>query len=150
MTFRGSITTCLGPKYFFKFQGRASRSEYWWFALFVILVNIGSSIFWLFPQTVAASLSFLLGLALMPATLGVTVRRLHDRNLGGWWLLAPLGLLVYMRFAGRQAFTPVADVLSFGLCLTFLVILCMPSQPLPNRYGPSPLAEHIAQNRLES
>lgn len=142
MTFKQSILTCLGPKYLFKFSGRASRSEYWWFALFIILANIASSFFWLFPPNVAATLNFILGLLLLPASMGVTVRRLHDRNLSGWWLLVPLFLLVTVVLAGPAAQNAILDLLSFGLTLIFIIILCMPGYPGANKYGENPLAEY--------
>lgn len=150
MTLRKSITTCLGPLYFFKFKGRASRSEYWWFALFMFLVNISSSIFWLLPSAIASSLSLLLGLALLPASLGVTVRRLHDRNLSGWWLTVPFTLIASLGLFGHAVFTPLADLLSFGVCLILLIILCMPSQPGPNRYGPNPLGDNGPQQGISA
>lgn len=40
MTFREAVDVCLKQKYFFKFAGRASRSEFWWFVAFVLGLNI--------------------------------------------------------------------------------------------------------------
>lgn len=81
MTFGESISTCL--KKYATFEGRAGRSEYWWFFLFSILVHMGGSIV---GQVVAG----LLTLALVLPSLGAGVRRLHDIGRTGWWLLVGL------------------------------------------------------------
>lgn len=141
MTFTQSVQTCLGPKYFFKFAGRASRSEYWWFILFTILINIGSAFFWLFPQNVAITLNFLLAVALFPPSLGVTVRRLHDRDLSGGWVLLPIVLALLATLSEVISFALLAlfDLLIFGVYLAFLIILCLPGKPGVNRFGANPL-----------
>lgn len=141
MTFSESIKVCLGPKYLFKFQGRASRAEFWWFMLFIFLVNLASGfVFSLFTPVMAASLSFLISLILFPANLGVTVRRFHDRNLSGWWLLLPALLLSLWIMAGDQASHAgmISSAVSLTMCVCYLAILCMPSQPEANRFGTPP------------
>lgn len=141
MTLSESVKTCLGPKYFFKFQGRASRSEFWWFMLFIGLVNLVSGLlFALFPPMVGASLSLIVSLLLLPANLGVSVRRLHDRNLHGWWLLLPLGSLFVAILFGSQD-NMIANLLSLSMCICYLAILCMPSQTGANHFGEEP-CEH--------
>lgn len=138
MNFQQSVKTCLGPKYLFAFNGRASRSEFWWFMLFIGLVNFCAGIlFSFFPAGLAAALSLGISLALFPANLGVTVRRLHDRNLRGWWLLLPLLSLV--PFALGAAISQTNSILATAMCLIYLIILCMPGQPAPNRFGPPPV-----------
>lgn len=139
MTFIQSVQTCLGPKYFFKFAGRASRSEYWWFVLFTSLVNIGSAFFWLFPQNFAVTLNLLLAVALFPPSLGVTVRRLHDRDLSGGWVAVPLILVAVLGVLGQVALNAFADLLTFGVSVAFLIILCLPGKPGVNRFGLNPL-----------
>ena len=69
---------------YFTFSGRALRSEYWFWALFYMLVAI--------PVSMAAGLGVtgpyaIYGLAILIPTLAVTARRLHDTNLSGWWSL---------------------------------------------------------------
>ncbi|MBT1165551.1 DUF805 domain-containing protein [Bifidobacterium simiarum] len=76
------------------FSGRASRSEYWWVILFTAIV---SAVFSILSQatngsTVIDGLESLWGLAIFIPQLAVAVRRLHDRNKSGWWLLLPYGL----------------------------------------------------------
>src|ERR1700687_3857165 len=81
MTFVESISTCL--KKYATFEGRASRSEYWWFFLFTLLVQFGSSVISNIP-------SLLWALALRLPSIAVGARRLHDIGKSGWWLLISL------------------------------------------------------------
>lgn len=81
MTFGESISACL--KKYATFDGRARRSEYWWFILFSILVQMGGGI-------VGQAVSGLLCLALLLPSLAVGARRLHDTGRSGWWLLVGL------------------------------------------------------------
>jgi uncharacterized membrane protein YhaH (DUF805 family) len=78
MTFQESIQVCFNK--YVDFSGRASRSEYWWFALFVFL---GSSVLGIF--------SFWLNIIFLLATLlpqlAAATRRLHDTGRSGWWQL---------------------------------------------------------------
>ena len=81
MTFGQSISTCFGK--YATFSGRASRSEYWWWYLFNVFGQ--NSIF-----TILCSL-----ILLLPG-ISVGVRRCHDTNHSGWWLLCPIYNLVLM------------------------------------------------------
>lgn len=142
MTFGQSVKTCLVQKYFFKFQGRASRSEFWWFMLFIGLVNgVSTLLFNQLPMRVAASLGLIISLLLLPPNLGVTVRRLHDRNMRGWWLLLPIGAVFFWLLSGGPAAppNPLNSLLSLSMSLAYLIILCLPGKNEPNRFGPDPL-----------
>ena len=98
------------------FEGRARRKEYWMFALFNFIIS-----------AVLAMLSFgtleaIYGLAVFVPSMAVSVRRLHDVNRSGWWLLIGLipvvGILVLIYFciqdstAGTNAYglNPKSDV----------------------------------------
>jgi len=82
MTFADSIKTCL-TKYA-EFSGRASRSEFWWFMLFSVLVNCAAG-------QISNAVYGVVSLALILPSLAVGARRLHDVDKSGWWLL--LGLI---------------------------------------------------------
>ena len=81
MTFVESIKSCLTQ--YATFTGRASRSEFWWFALFQLLVCAGG-------QIISQVLGGLLSLALLLPILAVTARRLHDIGKSGWLMLIGL------------------------------------------------------------
>ena len=90
MDFLQAIKSCLGQ--YATFSGRASRSEFWWFFLFQVLVMIAASIL-----GDAAYSIVVLGL-LLPA-LAVGTRRLHDIGRSGWWqllMLTGIGYLVLL------------------------------------------------------
>jgi uncharacterized membrane protein YhaH (DUF805 family) len=114
VSFGAALSSCFNQ--YVGFSGRARRSEYWFFALFCFLVDVAASV--LDAALGVRVLSVLASLALVLPTLAVTVRRLHDTDRTGWWLL--IGLV------------PVAGV------IVLLVFVCLDSQPFPNRYGPSP------------
>jgi uncharacterized membrane protein YhaH (DUF805 family) len=93
MTFGQSISTCL--RKYVTFSGRASRSEFWWWYLFSILVNWAVQIVGtLVGETTIISL--VVGLILLLPNLAVTVRRYHDSDHSGWWVVCPIYNIVLL------------------------------------------------------
>ena len=78
MNFQEAVKTCL-TKYV-DFSGRATRSEYWFFFLFVVLVCLVLSF-------VSDILGGVFSLAMLIPSIAAGVRRLHDTERSGWWLL---------------------------------------------------------------
>ena len=85
MTLGQSIETCF--KKYATFTGTASRSEFWWFQLFQVLLNIGAGII---NTTI---LQPLVALALVLPCLAVGSRRLSDVGRSPWWLLLYLSIV---------------------------------------------------------
>ncbi|MBW8881200.1 MAG: DUF805 domain-containing protein [Asticcacaulis sp.] len=122
MTFVQAIQS--GFKNYAKFDGRASRSEYWWFMLFQFLVliipdvlmqgelrNGGPGLF---------TAVYVIGvIALFLPSLGLGFRRLHDTDRSAWWLFIAL--------------VPLVGV------IVLLVFYCQKGTPGPNKYGDNPL-----------
>lgn len=78
-----AVKTCF--KKFFNFKGRARRSEYWWFVLFVVIV---SSVF-SYGGLLVPFLSFVgmfCSLVLIIPNFAAMTRRLHDSGHSGWWI----------------------------------------------------------------
>ncbi len=76
------------------FSSRSARSEYWFFTLFTVLVSIATS---LVDNIVLSGMPILNGiatLALLLPGIAVGVRRLHDTERSGWWMLLILVPLV--------------------------------------------------------
>src|SRR4051812_50166535 len=91
MTFGESVSTCL--RKYVDFNGRASRSEYWWFFLFCVLAYLGALILDTSTNGSVLFVFALLGLFL-PIT-AAAVRRLHDTGKSGaWWFIT---LVPYVR-----------------------------------------------------
>jgi uncharacterized membrane protein YhaH (DUF805 family) len=110
MTFMESVKTCLNK--YADFNGRATRSEYWWFYLAYLLAYIplavltavtGSGIF--------AMLGMVISLGAMLPQIAAGARRMHDSDKSGWFLLVPF----------------------YNLYLAVI-----PGTPEENRFGPPP------------
>jgi uncharacterized membrane protein YhaH (DUF805 family) len=103
------------------FTGRARRREYWMFflvntAITLTLCLLGLSV----GGTAGMALYVVYGFAVLPPSLGVFVRRMHDTGRSGWWFFA--GLIPFLG----------------GLVL--LVFLCQDGEPGENAYGENPKA----------
>ena len=88
MDMQKSIKICF--KKYANFNGRASRSEYWWFQLFYIIVAFVAVIFdsmYIDNSQTMGPLELVTTLALLLPALAVTARRLHDVGRSGWWML---------------------------------------------------------------
>lgn len=87
-----------GFQKFFDFDTRSSRSEYWWWTLFVIMGGIVLAILDAMTSGVGASgfgpLGGLFSLVTLIPGISVTVRRLHDLDKSGWWILINLVPLI--------------------------------------------------------
>jgi uncharacterized membrane protein YhaH (DUF805 family) len=101
------------------FTGRARRTEYWMFALFNViayaLIGIIESV-----AGIPGVLTTLYSLAVLLPNIGVGIRRLHDTNRSGWWLL-----------------------ISLVPCVGFIVLIVFFVQegtPGDNQFGPNPKA----------
>lgn len=101
MTFGESISTCFSK--YAAFNGRASRSEYWWWFLFTFLASAASGI-------VSETLSALFSLGVLLPSLAVGARRLHDTDRSGWflllWFIPIVGWIVLIVWAIQEAKEP--------------------------------------------
>jgi len=86
MNFTQAISS--GFRDYVGFSGRASRSEYWFWALFVVVGSICTSVLDLavFPASAWSPLNTVFSLATILPSLAVGVRRLHDIDKSGFWL----------------------------------------------------------------
>ena len=99
------------------FSDRASRSEYWYWILFIILAEIVTSII---DYAIGAQVvTGIFGLATFLPSLGLAIRRLHDLDRTGWWVLL--------------WFIPIIG------WIILLIWFCTRGTIGPNRFGPDPL-----------
>lgn len=116
--FVDAVKICLTEKYC-DFNGRARRSEYWWFCLCnFVLSYVVNLIGGLISPTVGMVLTCIVTLGLLLPGLGVCVRRLHDIGKSGWLVLLSLIPLVG--------------------AIILIVWFCKDSDRGSNAYGPSP------------
>lgn len=133
MNFVEAIKVCF-QKYV-GFGGRASRSEYWWFMLFLVICNVVLS-------AISQTVSGLFALATLLPWVAVSVRRLHDVNRSGFWLIAPaVGVALF--FAGMtydiSLLSYIGGAAMIGLNVALFVFYCLRGTDGDNRFGPSPL-----------
>ena len=100
MTFNQAVSSVLLNKYA-TFSGRARRSEYWWWYLFVTIVFLVASVidraigFTYSDLTIGGGwLATIAWIVFLVPNLAVAVRRLHDTGRSGWWLLIGLVPLI--------------------------------------------------------
>lgn len=96
-------------QHYVTFKGRASRSEFWWPLLGYVVVGL---VLDALNGRTSHDISWLISLwdlAVVLPFIAVTIRRLHDANLSGWWATLPIGLSL----AGA-AFA-VASAIQFGV-----------------------------------
>lgn len=144
MTFIQAVTICLSEKYI-SFSGRAGRSEYWWFGLATLLYSLAVTLVFFVVNFVAGGFAktsglsslglivLLLGvigyLALLLPAIAVTVRRFHDVNLSGWWVLAGLVL-------------GAVPLVGWIASIAILMITILKGTAGENRFGPDPITAY--------
>jgi len=134
-------------KRYFDFQGRSRRLEFWMFSLLNVIVfsvlglitfGTGSTLGQIQaadPNDIGAMYASMLSgvgillvvwwLVILIPGIAVSVRRLHDREMTGWWYL---GFIVLS----------VIPLIGFVATIAFIVVMALPGTPGPNKYGPSP------------
>lgn len=135
------------------FSGRAPRAEYWWYYLVLLVAyvvaifidrSIGSKV--LGPYGIVA---VLLWIGLLIPTLAVGVRRMHDTDRTGWWILAPIvPYVIGFAMAGPAALDPARLAAASGammflllglvLAIVVLVFTLLPGTAGPNKHGADP------------
>ncbi len=103
--FVDAVKICMSK--YVDFSGRASRSEFWWFFLFTIILSVLTG--WI------KYVGPLVSLAILLPSIAVGVRRLHDTDRAGWWYL-----LVFVPLIGF---------------IVLIIFWCLKGTPGRNRFG---------------
>ncbi|HMC91839.1 MAG TPA: DUF805 domain-containing protein [Allosphingosinicella sp.] len=156
-------------KRYAEFSGRSRRMEYWMWVVFQMLVMMA---FWVLMLVTLGSAAMstargsptglmaaggaalviwgvmmLVWLAFIIPGLAVAVRRLHDTNRSGWWILAPIAGYVIMFIGISMAaggssigglLTAVGGIAALILAIMLLVFMFLEGTKGPNKYGPDP------------
>ncbi len=164
--FSEAVSICF--RKYASFQGRASRSEYWYWTLFTFLLNfvIGILLGLVAATTYSSEASqdaqaplmmlaqgvrLISTLVLFLPTVSVFVRRLHDTNHSGWLWWLPFitgvgGALLSGLIAGatpspesRTIVLSIFVVAMIVVCLYMLILMVRRGDDGPNKYGPAPV-----------
>ncbi|CAN5185409.1 DUF805 domain-containing protein [soil metagenome] len=113
MTFQQAISA--GFSKYATFEGRSTRSEYWYFVLFLFIVGILTSIAdeMLFSSSEYGPIGTIFNLATFIPAIAAATRRLHDTGRSGWWQL------LYFTIIGA---------------IVVIVWQCQPSEPAANKF----------------
>lgn len=123
-------------------KGRARRREFWWWfafrfavAVVAILIDLmfGYNQYTMQPNSQVVTI--VTGLALLPPTVAVASRRLHDAGQNGWIAAAPIVLFVIGGMLGA-----IGGLFSLLGLAAMIVIGVLPGNPGSNQYGPDPKA----------
>lgn len=100
------------------FEGRARRAEYWYFELFTILIALGlgllEGLLGIAPHSDNSILATIFQLIILLPSIGVSIRRMHDVNKSGWYILIPIYSLILALTPGdsgdnRYGSDPILD-----------------------------------------
>ena len=137
LTFPEAVKACF--KKYFNFKDRASRSEYWYFTLFGLIVYaigfglmfISYKLFWLL---------IVISIPLIIPFIAVTARRLHDINKSGWFQLlsVPAGILETV-FHAQKSLGIFFMIIGWGCALYLFVLYIQEGDKKSNRFGENPL-----------
>jgi uncharacterized membrane protein YhaH (DUF805 family) len=143
----------------FSFRGRINRAKYWLAVLvFVVADAVLGLLGWVLDNGLAFQiLSFVVNLAVLIASIAVCIKRLHDRDRSGWWLLlfyvgpvavALIGGFIFWAAADTVGMSAEWSYLGLRLCILggfalviwgFVEIGCRRGTAGYNRFGPDPL-----------
>lgn len=130
------------------FTGRARRKEFWMFMLLMIVVSlVASTIDAMLNMSglvlgVYGPLSLIVLVAFLTPQFAVSVRRLHDTNRSGWWVLlgfVPVATLLLSRTTGIGILNILAVV-----ALVLIYFFVLEGTKGPNQYGPDPKGSQAA------
>ena len=160
VSFGEAIKTCLKTK-IFNWHDRAPRSEFWWFILFATIAQYVLALFMLIPF-IGVVIYVVAYVYILWAQFMVSIRRLHDKNRSGWWLILNIVLMVIgsvflsavIFLDGLQGGYHDGDTIStilmgigiifflaaFVIGIFIFVMMVTAGTVGPNRFGPDPLA----------
>lgn len=145
--FRATVTG-----HYFDFEGRTRRQDFWFYVLAYVCIYIVLAVVQSILHT--RLLTSLLSLGLLLPSLGIAVRRLHDIDRSGWWILIgvvpgfvagvlSVFALMTVGLGGGMLLLPIMSVFSIGALAAAVLLIYWYAQPGTvgsNRFGAEPSA----------
>ena len=139
-------------KRYAEFTGRSRRKEYWFYVLMLIVIGV---VIGVVERALGLTgmvgpygpLSLLFGLATFVPSLAVGIRRLHDTNRSGWWLLigyGPLLISLCLTYLGSLSLGMIFSVIALVGFIVLLVLMVLEGTKGPNQYGADPKGAEAA------
>jgi uncharacterized membrane protein YhaH (DUF805 family) len=125
----------------FSFDGRINRAKYWlalliWLVACGVIIGIAIASEWMIIALIA---SVVVSVASLVSYIAVGIKRLHDRDKSGWWLLIFYLLPAVFDGIGRGG-VPALSLVAFAISIWgFVELGCLRGTDGPNTYGPDPL-----------
>ena len=137
MDFGTAISTCF--KKYFDFNGRASRSEFWYFLLFIFLLLFGAGIllgiFMPNNQSLDGVVTLFIYLPLLVPAIAVTARRIHDFGSSGWMQCIFLPGYIAAEMMGYNA---AGWIIYIGTTVVFAIYCSQKPDNKKNKFGAPP------------
>jgi len=140
---------------FITFSGRINRAKYWIAAIVYAAISLvfNGAAYFADQSTAVSTINAIVSVVVMVSSIGVTVKRLHDRNKSGWYVLlfviAPAillgtGLVVGTMASGSGFVATTLWLLAFAILIwAFVDLGCLRGSIGQNKYGPDPLAPDV-------
>lgn len=137
---------------FFTFNGRTNRGKFWIAMAVYAVINIVLAIFGYATDQSAAfqAINGILGIVILISSIAVGVKRLHDRNKSGWYLLlfylvpgilATIAILVGTFMDDSAIIATLLGLVALAICVwAFVEMGCLRGTIGANQYGPDPVA----------
>ena len=87
-------------KRYFEFSGRSRRKEYFYFHIFILILSVVVGIWAGITGANAELLGNIVELCVLIPSIAVGVRRMHDTNHNGWWIVVPIANLIFLFLGG--------------------------------------------------
>ncbi len=137
---------------FFKFDGRVNRAKFWIAVLIFAAINVVLAVlgYVMDQSAVFQALNSMLGIVILISSIAVGIKRLHDRNKSGWYLLlfylvpsmlVVIGVLIGAFVEDSTIIATVLGLLAFAIGVwAFIEMGCLRGTIGVNQYGPDPVA----------
>ena len=137
---------------FFRFSGRINRAKFWLAVLIFTIINVVlAAIGYGLDQSMAfQALNGMIGIVIFISSLAVGVKRLHDRDKSGWYLilfyvvptvLVTIAMVMGLTMEDSLVAAGIIGLIAAGIGIwAFVEIGCLRGTVGPNPYGPDPLA----------